>query len=181
MDINLNDKINKKQTKARKQIKDMETKYKNGYLIKLWLFRGVITVIISIVIFNIINNIKWISDINTADISSINASTYSTEILEQYNKNGEKEKFEEYITKLEKSIAIYILNNTTIESDSFKKLVKRADKVINSNDWNELNIEKDTYYNGKYYLDENGKLKFKFEIKEIEPIWAKDSKYVTLH
>ena len=120
----INEKINKKQTKARKEINSIEAKYKNGYLVKLWAFRGIITVVICVVIFNIINSIKWISDINTADISAINARTYSVEILEKYNEEGQKDKFEKYIVKLEKNIAIYILNNTTLDNNSFEKLVK---------------------------------------------------------
>ena len=180
MDNNINFK-NKKQTKARKEIKNIEAKYKNGYLIKLWTFRGVIVVIACVIIINIVNSIKWIPDINKVDISAINPNTYSNEILEKYNQDSEKEKFEEYIVKLEENIAIYILNNTTVKDDSFKKLVDDAEKIINSNNWTKLNIKKDEYYNGKYFLDENGKLKFRFEIKEIEPNWAKDSKYVILN
>ena len=170
-----------KQSKARKQIKNMENKYKNGYLVKLWVLRITIILISLIVVFFIINSIKWIDDINKTDISSLNASKYSEEILLNYNKEGQKEKFEKYITDLESSIAVYLINNTTASDNSFKNLVKEVEKDINSKDWSKFNLNKDEYYNGKYILDEQGNLKFKFAIKEIEPTWAKDSKYIILN
>lgn len=178
--INLNKKYNLK-TKQRKQLEKLEKKYKSGYLYKMWTFRIAIVLVVAIIGYSLVTKVKWISDIEDVDITALNASTYSEEIAELYNRDSEKEKFEEYINSLEQAIAMYLINNTTIKEGSFEDMVKEAEKIVNKNDWSVFKLTKDEYYNGKYYISKDGNVSFKFANKKIEPNWASSLEKVILN
>lgn len=178
--VNNNKKYNIK-SKSRKELESIEKKYKSGYLYKLWAFRIALVLVVVIIGYNLINNVKWIDNINDSDISALNPSTYSDEIVELYNRDGEQEKFETYINELEQSIAIYLISNTTVDEGSFEDVTITAQNYVNSDDWSIFNLEKDEYYNGNYIVDENGNVKFTFAINSIEPNWASNSEYVVLN
>ena len=172
-----NDDKKEKQTRARKEIKKIEKKYKNGYLIKLYLFRIIVILICCVGIFYIVNNIKWGNDKNQNNMLNTKDINYNV-LLETYNRNGEKEDFEKYIVELEKKIAIYLITNTTVDNNSFENITKKVENILNSDNWNTLGINKNNYYKGSYILNVDGNLKFKFKVKNIEPNWAKDCNYI---
>ena len=65
-----------------------------------------------------------------------------------------------------------------------KELIEEIAKILDSEDWSKLNIEKNSTWNGKWNIDENGRVNFKFANEKIEPTWAltlSDQGYVVLN
>lgn len=79
-------------------------------------------------------------------------------------------------TVLQNNIGIYIMNNSTMDSNSFSSLIANINKELKKDTWNLGEIQnKPTSWNGKWFVTEEGILKFSFSNKDIEPSWAKDS------
>lgn len=113
-------------------------------------------------------------DSNT-DLSKVNAKKYSEQILNQYEKDGMKENFLEYYDKLQTAIGMYILSNSTLDSNSFRNISDTLNNNLKKEDYSALGVEKSTVWNGYFSVDSNGVVKFKFKNKEIEPSWVKDN------
>jgi len=124
-------------------------------------------------------------DINdNSDISNLNASKYKNEIVKLYNRDDQLDKFLIEMSRVQTLVGTYLITNSTLSEDSFSELVKTLNNEINNDKWVKLDSEKSNYYNGKYTIDNNGNVKFKFETKEIEPSWINSeniSRYITLN
>lgn len=126
-------------------------------------------IIIGIIIATVIN-----SGYNENNISSANAKKYSNEILNKYETKEMKQEFINNYIKVQNAVGMYIMNNTTTEEGSFDNIILKLRKVLKSNNWEVINIEKPDLWNGEWQLDQDGNVKFKFSIKDIEPNWVKD-------
>lgn len=140
---------------------------------------SVMAVILIIVIILIVatSNIKNPIDDNT-NISRLNANKYSSELLEIYNKPEAKEEFLDDYDKIQTSIAMYILNNSTKDENSFSNILSIIKKELKKSNCGSLQVEKTSNWNGEFTIDDNGSLKFKFGIKSIEPNWINDSEVI---
>lgn len=129
-------------------------------------------VLIVIAIFTSIN--QKINVDENSDIAALNADKYSKEIVNLYNRDQQLNEFYTEMNRVQTLVGTYLISNCTLNDNSFSGLVKNLNKEINNDIWPSLNSEKSKYYNGKYSIDENGNLKFKFSSKKIEPTWIHD-------
>ncbi|MNP75467.1 hypothetical protein D3C76_1725310 [compost metagenome] len=67
------------------------------------------------------------------------------------------------------------MNNSTLDKNSFKDIVKDMKKELSKSEWKLLNLEKSKYWSGNWSLTDEGDVKFKFSKKDIEPDWIKDN------
>jgi len=140
-------------------------------------------IVFLIIIFIVISNKKV--DINAnSNISKLDADKYSVEIINLYNGTNQLDKFTVEMNRVQNLIGTYLISNSTLKENSFSELVKTLNSEINKDKWVKLSSEKSIYYNGKYTIDNNGNLKFKFESKKIEPNWINNesiARYITLN
>lgn len=130
-----------------------------------------ILVFIVIILVVIISNSKIKIDDST-DLSKLDSKKYSKELLEKYNSS--KDKFLEDYEKIQGGVGLYIINNSTLAEDSFNNMYKAITDMFNGNDWSKIEVEKNTYWNGIWSIDEGGIVKFKFGNKDLEPSWIYD-------
>lgn len=131
-----------------------------------------VLIIIFLVVLIVSLNNKSINE-NT-NISKLNTNKYSEKILEEYEKEGRKEQFLNEYDTIQSAIGVYLIDNSTLSKDSFENVVKETQEILESKNWNVLNISKPELWNGTWTLDDSGNLKFKFGKKQIEPSWIKD-------
>lgn len=140
----------------------------------------VITFIICIILLCVlISNLadKDINDIE--DLSSINASKHYAELLELYEKQGMLGIFLTDYNKVQNAVGLYIINNSTLEENSFDTIIKDVNKILSKSDWTkELNVSKPLNWNGKWSTDNDGIVKFQFSNKNIEPSWLVNEEIV---
>ncbi len=130
------------------------------------------------------NSNKKISINEYSNISELNASKYSSEIVNLYNRDGQLDLFLTEMNRVQSLVGIYLISNSTLKENSFSDLIKDLNKEINNDNWLKLDSEKSKYYNGKYTIDDTGNLKFKFGNKNMEPNWINNdniSRYVILN
>ncbi len=132
-------------------------------------------VIIALVIV-IVKLVSPAKEIKTGTkIDDLNAKKYADLILLEYEKNGQKEMFLSDYEKVQTKIGVYILNNSTLDDNSFSKISKDLNKELSKDKWGLIDIERPTNWNGKWSINEQGILKFKFNNKDIEPSWKNDT------
>lgn len=139
-------------------------------------------VLVIILAYN--NSNKKIEIDELTDISSLNADKYQSEILNLYNRDGQLELFEQEMDRIQSLVGTYVISNSTLKANSFNDLITKLNNEINDNTWVELSSQKSKYYLGKYSIDENGYVKFKFSTKKIEPEWINNKeieKYIILN
>ena len=156
--------VNKKDTNNKIHIKD-----KKKFVICLL---GVLLVIVIVIVLVLLNQKQDISTIK--DYSSLNASKYSEELLAKYQTVESKNKFLEDYDKIQGAIGVYIIDNSTMEEDSFTKLIKNIKQMLEKEDFSKLSIEKPDFWNGKWQIDDQGIVQFKFGSKDITPKWIND-------
>ena len=140
-------------------------------------------ILLIVVVVCVINKPNVLINDNT-NIENLDTSKYAKEIVNQYNKEGQKELFLTEMDRIQNLVGMYLLSNITEEQSSLDKILKEVESELKSNNWNKILNNKSTYYKGEYSLDESGNLKFKFASKEIEPNWVKDekvAKYIILN
>ena len=154
----------------------MAKKEKKQYTLdrkKFLLFVTIFVIIIAIIIIIIALN-KNVEINEATDISNLNASKYYDQIFEMYNSDESKDKFIIEYNNIQNQIGMYIINNSTKESDSFNSLVNNVNKKLEKKEFKSFEVENPTFWNGTWSVDEKAKLKFKFENKKIEPDWIND-------
>ncbi|MDD2376770.1 MAG: hypothetical protein PHD15_04165 [Clostridia bacterium] len=142
-----------------------------------------VLLILLIVLIYTNSNKKIVVD-EYSDISELNVNKYSSEIVALYNRNDQLDKFKEEMSRVQTLVGTYVISNSTLKENSFSELIKTLNNEINNDKWVNLDSEKSKYYNGKYNIDSNGNVKFKFNNKEIEPNWINNediSRYITLN
>lgn len=110
------------------------------------------------------------------DVTHMNISKNAGNIKNQYQKDGQEQKFLDEYDKIQNAVGSYAIDNTTMDKDSFKDIIKKLNNILSKDDWKDLNIEKPNYWSGKWSADDSAKLKFKFSEKDIEPSWVSDDK-----
>lgn len=111
-----------------------------------------------------------------SNLSKLNPKKNSSQLQKKYDTVEMKNLFLSDYTVLQNNIGIYIMNNSTMDSNSFSSLIANINKELKKDTWNLGEIQnKPTSWNGKWFVTEEGILKFSFSNKDIEPSWAKDS------
>lgn len=131
---------------------------------------SIIAILIVIISYN-----KKVEINEATDISKLNASKYSSQIANEYNKENMKEKFLFDFNNIQNQISIYLISNSTIDDFSFEKLVDQVNEILKTNDWQKIQIDKPIIWNGNWSVSSEGKLNFKFQNNKIEPNWINDS------
>ena len=138
---------------------------------KFLLFVGILVILISCIIVIISFNKKV--EINDAtDISRLNANKYYEEIQAEYNKVESKDKFLNDYNNIQNSIGVYIINNSTISDSSFENLISEINDSLSKNNFEKFELDVPTFWNGKWSVNEKGKLRCNFQNKQIEPVWV---------
>lgn len=138
-----------------------------------------IIILFIIVLVILLLNKKENIDENT-DISNLNVKKYTSEIKEAYELDGKKDKFIEDYYYVQNGVGMYILNNSTLDNNSFESLLDKLNKTLAKKDWSEIEMEMPTSWNGKWSVNEKGNVKFKFSNKDIEPSWLSDESVKSL-
>lgn len=139
-------------------------------------------VIIGIIVI-VAMNVKVKVDENT-ELSKLNVNKYKNEIKAEYEKEGKDEEFVQDWGKVQEEVGRYFIENYSYEQEEIDKLIKQVNETLNSEDWSILEISKPSMWNGKWSIDLDGRVIFKFASKDIEPDWAKtlsDSSYIELN
>lgn len=98
--------------------------------------------------------------------------------LKAKNMYDAKDMKEEFITTAkELSNVVYskILDGSITDEQSLKKFIEQYNKVLDTDNWENLGLEYPSKWIGKWYLDNNGFVKFKFATNTIEPEWVNDT------
>lgn len=156
---------------AKKNIKQVG-KYKIDSQ-RLSISLGVLAIIIAIIAIAISGRKVALTD--STNRSELNAKKYAKELLSEYNTEGMKEKFLTDYNDVQSNVGLYILNNSTMEQDSFSNIMKVVQEVLPKEDWSKLSMNRPTEWNGTWSTDENGNVRFQFAQKEIEPSWTADT------
>lgn len=146
---------------------------------KFLLFIATIVLVIACIIVIISCN-KKIEINEVTNISKLNSEKYYKEINQEYNKDESKDKFLNDYNNIQNAIGVYIINNSTIDDMSFETLISNINELLNKNDFEKLEVETPTFWNGKWSVNEKGKLHFMFSNKKIEPDWIDDEEFVNL-
>jgi hypothetical protein len=150
---------------------------KNGIKVAM-----LILVLLVILIYTNLNK-KIVIDEYT-NISKLSSNKYSKEIVNLYNRDGQLDMFLNEMDRVQNLVGVYVISNSTLRENGFSDLIKTLNKEINNDKWVKLNSEKSKYYNGKYSIDNDGNVKFKFDTKKIEPSWVSNesiSRYIILN
>ena len=132
----------------------------------------IISFFILIVIILCVN----IGEDSDSNLSKINPKKNSSQLQKKYDTVEMKKLFLSDYTVLQNNIGIYIMNNATMDSNSFSILIANINKELKKDTWNLGEIQnKPTSWNGEWFVTEEGILKFSFSNKDIEPSWVKDS------
>jgi hypothetical protein len=138
-------------------------------------------VIVFVILFLLIYLIYINRTVNITDETNfynVNLDRQYNEILEKYNKEESKLIFIEEINKVQSLVGKYLVNNTNFENNNFGELIKYVNREINKDNFGNLKGEKSIFFVGDYKVDDNGKVKFKFKSKKIEPIWINEFEYI---
>ena len=134
----------------------------------------IILTLIIVFLFIIIFVLKNKNISSNTDISKLNSSKYSDKILEEYEKDGKKQEFLSDYSAVQNNVGMYIIDNSTLDDNSFENVTSSVNQIISSDNWETLNIAKPTKWNGDWSVDSKGIVKFKFSKKSSEPTWSKD-------
>lgn len=132
-------------------------KYRLGKKQKLVLMLLLIPIIISAIII----------------LSNINKKIYIDEKL--YTTSQLKEMFLQDAKKIELKVSNLLLDGSVTDQNSLDKKVEKINNWLKKDNWKKLDLVNIDRWNGIWFLDKNGMIKFKFASKEIEPNWIKDN------
>ena len=158
---NENKNSKKKKSKSKINIKDPKR-----FLCVICIFVAIIVLIVVIIKTN-----SKVEITDSTDISNLNAKKYSSEILDEYNKEESKQKFLEDYDLVQGAVGLYIMNNSTSEENSFTNLITNLKGILDKGEWEKLEISKPIFWNGKWNINDEGILNFTFNSKNIEPTW----------
>ena len=140
-------------------------------------FINAMIVLVAIIIFIIILisiTGKKVKIDNTTDITKLSTKKYSEQILEYYNGADMEEMFISDYNDLNSVLWTYVYQNIT-QDQTIESLCSDVNKILETDDWSVLGIQKNTRWAGKWSIDaESNILKFKFENKKIEPTWIEN-------
>lgn len=147
--------------------------------VKKFLISLSIFLVVIIIICIVISKLSTKNELDFDNVSSINVSKSYSKILEYYNKEGMKEKFISDYNSVQKAVGMYIMNNSTLDNDSFSNIISKLNEEFSKNEWDENIIKKPNDWNGKWSVDEDGIVKFKFSSSKIEPEYINDDEIIT--
>jgi|GEM_PF-1945909 len=177
-------KSNNRKTNSRKKIIMAEKRSIIANKLKKDILKIVALLFILLIVIIYINSNKKLNIDENSNISKLDTNKYSSEIINLYNRDSQLDKFSLEMDRVQTLIGTYVISNSTLKENSFSELIKTLNNEINNNKWVKLASQKSSYYSGKYSIDENGYLKFKFDSKKIEPNWInneKISRYIILN
>ena len=136
-----------KQKKVRKT--KLVIKDKKRFITSMLIISFVILIVIILCV-----NIRADSDSN---LSKINPKKNSSQLQKKYDTVEMKKLFLSDYTVLQNNIGIYIMNNSTMDSNSFSSLIANINKELKKDTWNLGEIQnKPTSWNGKWFVTEEG-------------------------
>lgn len=146
-------------------------------------FISLALIVIIILVCMIVSISKTEIDDKT-NISNLNVDKYSEEIKKEYEQEGKDLKFIEDWNLVQSTTGMYLLENYPTDNTQVESFFSSINEILSSNNWEKLNLEKPTTWNGTWSIDENGSVNFKFANKNIEPNWAismSNKGYITLN
>lgn len=152
------------------EVKHKKIKIKNK---KKFITTIIVLLVVILLLIVVLSGKNQVIDNNT-NILEVNAKKYSDEIKSYYESEGMKETFVSEHTNLQNQIWTYIYNNIN-QDNTIEVLMDEVNKILLSDDWSSLNLEKYKKWNGTYHIDSHTNiLYFKFKNKKIEPKWIED-------
>ena len=99
-------------------------------------------------------------------------------MLDEYNKEEAKEKFLLDYDLVQGAVGLYIMNNSTLDNNSFESIIGKIREILQKKEWMKLDIEDPNFWNGVWSVTDDGMVKFKFGDENIEPDWIKDEELI---
>lgn len=174
--------------KARAQKSEKNTKNNSKKIIiknkkKFIIFVTIAVICIIVIVCLILSSLKVKIDDNT-NISELNIKKYGEEIKEQYEIQGKDLIFMKDWNNVQDSVGRYLIENYPADNTQLTAFINSINDILNTTNWEKLNVNRPTSWNGYWSIDENGNVNFKFASKEIEPNWAStlsDQGYIILN
>lgn len=146
-------------------------KNKKKFVIMLLVLVGVIVVLSNIVI----NSSKRIQIDQTTELNKLNPQKYKEQIYNIYQQDAMMQTFLDDYNNIQEKVTLYILNNSTLEEESFPNIIKEIKKDFSKSNFKKFDLDIPNTWNGKWSIDDEGIVKFKFSISQIEPSWITNS------
>lgn len=146
-----------------------EKKFALG-IVGIIIISAVISVIVGVSSYN--NNKDCVLDANSNDYID---EEYALKAKEIYDTEQMKQEFIDTATSISSAISSKLLDGSVLNDKELKDAVYKYNKILSSSNWEELGVEKPKDWIGKWQLDENGFLKFKFSSENLQPDWITDS------
>ena len=159
-----------KENEVKTKSKKIKIKNKKKFVIAI----AVIAVVL-ILIFAIKGRGSNIVIDGNTNVLELNANKHAEQIKGYYETDDMKNQFVNEYNSLQNQVWLYIYNNIN-DTNTMEKLVAEVNKVLESEDWSLLKVDRNTKWNGLFYMNkDNNTLIFKFANKDIEPTWINDT------
>jgi len=89
----------------------------------------------------------------------------------EYNVKDMENQFIQTAKDIETNIAMNIFESDIVNDEELGIKIKSINLILEGNNWKKIGIQKPNNWQGNWYLNKEGRLKFKFARKEIEPLW----------
>lgn len=93
----------------------------------------------------------------------------------EYNSLEYKEMFLNDAKYIEIKLSNLILDGSVTNQATLDKKVNTINKILKGKSWDNLDMKYIGRWDGNWYLDNNGMVKFKFSSGNIEPKWIQNS------
>ncbi|MBR5228172.1 MAG: hypothetical protein IKV94_06020 [Clostridia bacterium] len=95
-----------------------------------------------------------------------------------YDELEMKNEFLSIAKTLSDNVYSMLLDGTVVDDAGLNKKISSYNSILATDNWNTFGLEYPENWLGKWYLNKQGIVKFKFASKEIEPGWINDSDVV---
>lgn len=139
------------------------------------LIRSILILIVLIAIFILVIYVPESGEFNP----DVNKSRYRTEknadeLKAVYEKQGNKEKFLDDVSKIQNAVSMALLNNNVVDEKTMNSRIDDINKEMKKDKWDLLGIEVPVFWVGTWSVDNVGTVKFTFLNKASIPSWAAD-------
>lgn len=139
------------------------------------LVRNILILIIFIAVIVLVKYVPESGEFNP----DVNKARYRTEknaeeLKMVYEKEENKQKFLEDVSKIQNAVSMALLNNNVVDEKTMDSRIDDINKEMKKDKWDLLGIEVPVFWVGTWSVDKAGTVKFAFLNKASIPSWAYD-------
>lgn len=128
--------------------------------------------IIAIVVILLLVSVVYIVQ-NNKNEKAISLNEDKIDMLKQ-EYESKKEQFTNMATLLENKISETMLDGTVVDDNSLEKKIESINKILKKENYSKFSVYENNPFRGEFYLNKNGKLRYKFYEDLLKPAWTKD-------